>query len=157
MSREYTAVLENQAIAISNGDYDLIEILPATQKPVTLRGIGIHVLTEVQEAQEEWLRCNVIRGHTTSGTGGTTVTPQPCDPGDAAFSGTVEMANTAIASAGTAVNLHPFGVNVRAGYEIFYPGNFGKKVVNNQLLVVRLMAAAADDFNADLCFWLEEE
>ena len=30
-------------------------------------GIGIYCLTEVQEAQEEWVRCQIIRGHTTSG------------------------------------------------------------------------------------------
>lgn len=155
MPRVYTVEAENQAIAIADGDLDLVELDAAAGKPIELFGIGIYVLTEVQEAQEEWLRCRIIRGHATTGNG-TSVTPRPVSPADAAAGFVAEVDSATIASAGTAINLPPFGVNVRAGYEIFYPEYCGIWTSEADLLVVRLMAAAADDFSADLCFWVRE-
>ena len=155
MPRFYTVSAENQAIAIADGDNDLLELDAAAEKPIELVGICIYPLTEIQEAQEEWLRAQVIRGHTTTGNG-TATTPRPCDPDDVAASFTAKIDGATIASAGTAVNMHPFGVQVRAGYEIFYPERMGFKTSGASLLVVRLMAAAVDDFNADLCFWVAE-
>lgn len=156
MARMYTVVAENQVIGIADGDLDLLELDAAAEHPIELAGIGIYPLTEVQEAQEEWLRCQIIRGHVTTGNG-TATTPRPCDDGDIAAVFTAKIDGATIATAGTPVNLHPFGVNVRAGYEILYPEKFGFKTRAASLLVVRLMAAAADDFNADLCFWVLEE
>ena len=156
MPRMYTVSAENQGIAAADGDVDLLELDAAAEHPIKLVGIGIYPLTEVQEAQEEWLRCQIIRGHTTTGNG-TATTPRPCDDADVAASFTAKIDGATIASAGTAVNLHPFGVNVRAGYEIFYPDKCEFVTRGTSLLVVRLMAAAADDFNADLCFWVLEE
>lgn len=155
MPRDYTVSAENQAIAIADGDIDLVELDAAAGKPIELYGIGIYILTEVQEAQEEWLRCQIIRGHTTSGNG-TSVTPRPVSPNDSAAGFVAEIDGATIASAGTAINHHPFGVNVRAGYEMFYPEGASFWTSEADLLVVRLMAAAADDFNADLVFWVRE-
>lgn len=155
MARNYTVAIENQAIATASGDADLLELLAADDKPVELYGIAIYPLTELQEAQEEWLRCQVIRGHTTTGNGAAT-TPRPCVDADVAASFTAKIYGATIASAGTAINLHPFGVNVRVGYEIFYPEGSGFTTSGTALLVVRLMAAPADDLNADLCFWVRE-
>lgn len=155
MPRFYTVSAENQVIATADGDVDILELDAAAEKPIELVGIGIYPLTEVQEAQEEWLRFQIIRGHTTSGNG-TATTPRPCDPDDVAASFTAKIDGATIAAAGTAVNLHPFGMNVRAGYEIFYPDRMGFKTSGTSLLVVRLMAAAADDWTANLCFWVAE-
>ena len=153
--RGYTVVAENVTIATASGDVDLIEIDAATDIPVELYGIGIYPLTEVQEAQEEWLRCQIIRGHTTTGNG-TSTTPRPLSPADVAASFTAKINGATIASAGTAVNLHPYGVQVRAGYETMFPGGSEYITSGASLLVARLMAAAADDFNASLCFWVRE-
>lgn len=155
MGRAYTVSAENQAIAIADGDVDLLELDAATDIPIELYGIGIYPLTEVQEAQEEWLRCQVIRGHTTTGNG-TSTTARPVSPADAAASFTAKIDGATIASAGTAVNLHPLGVQVRAGYETMFPEGSGYCTSGASLLVVRLMAAATDDFNADLMFWVRE-
>jgi len=156
MGRMYTVSADNQIIAAADGDVDLLELDAAAGHPIKLVGIGIYVLSEVQEAQEEWLRCNIIRGHTTTGNGSAT-TPRPCDDGDIAASFTAKIDGPTIASAGTAVNLHPFGLNVRAGYEIFYPDKCEFVTREASLLVVRLMAAAADDFTASMTFWVLEE
>lgn len=154
--RSYTVSAENVTITTAGGDADLVELDAATDKPIELYGIGIFITSEVQEAQEEWLRGQVIRGHTTSGsTPSSSPTPRPLSPADAAAGFTAEIYNTTVASAGTAVNLSPFGIQVRAGYEIFYPLQ-GCWTYGAELLVVRLMAGPADDVVANLCFFVNE-
>ena len=156
MPRMYTVSVENVAITNANGDADLVELSAADDRPIELVGIGLYSLTEVGEAQEEWLRCAVVRGNTTSGNG-TAATPRPCDPGDPAASFAAETYGSTLASTGTAVTLHPFGWPVRAGYEIFYPEHCGFKTTQaDGFLVVRMLAGPADDLNADLCFWVLE-
>ena len=97
----------------------------------------------------------VIRGHTTTGNG-TTTTPRPCSPGDAAAAFTAKIYGATIASAGTAVDMHSFGLNVRAGYEIFYPQECGFFTSGTSLLVVRMMAALADAVSVNMTFWVRE-
>jgi hypothetical protein len=148
---------ENIAVTNAGGDADLVELDAATDKPCELFGIKIMVTSELQEAQEEWLRCQVIRGHTTSGsTPASTPTPRPASETDAAAGFTCEIYNTTIASAGTAVNLDSFAVNVRAGYEIFLPEYCGYTFSGSNLLVVRLMAGPADDLNMNMTFFVRE-
>ena len=157
MPRNYTVSAENVTLTNAGGDADLVELDAAAEKPCALYGIGIYITSEVQEAEEEWLRCQVIRGHTTSGsTPSSSPTPRPVNEADAAAGFTAEIYNTTIASAGTAVNLHSFALNVRAGYEIIYPGGSEISFSGTSLLVVRLMAAPADDVTANLTFWVTE-
>lgn len=157
MPRTYTVEAENQVIATADGDVDLVELLPATNKPIEVIGVGLYVTTEVQEAQEEWMRLRWIRGHTTSGsTPASTPTPRPVTTGDAAAGFTAEIYNSTIASAGTAVNLHSFAMNVRAGYEIFYPDRCGFSTSGTELLVLRLLAALADAATINMTFWVVE-
>lgn len=157
MPRSYTVEAENITVTNAGGDADLVELTCATDKPIELYGIGIYVTSEVQEAQEEWLRCRIIRGHTTSGsTPAATPTPRPVSPNDAASGFTAEIYNTTIASAGTAVNLHSFGVQVRAGYEMLYPEGSSFWTAGSSLLVVRLLAAPTDDLSMNMTFWVKE-
>jgi hypothetical protein len=157
MPRVYTVEAENVTLTTAGGDADLVELLAADDKPIELYGIGIYITSEVQEAQEEWLRCRIIRGHTTSGsTPNSTPTPRPVATPDAAAGFTAEIFNTTIASAGTAINLHSFALNVRAGYEIFYPEGSSFWVNGTDLLVVRMMAGPADDVVANMTFWVKE-
>lgn len=151
----YTVVDENRALATADGDVDFIELTAASNLPIELVGLKIHVLTEVQEAQEEWLRFKIIRGHTTSGSG-TAATPRPVSPADAAASFTAEVYGATIASAGTAVDLDAFGVQVRAGEQFIMPEGMGYWTSGTSLLVVRLMAAPADALNYSLTAWVRE-
>ena len=157
MPRIYTVEGENISVTNAGGDADFVELDAATDKPIELFGIQIQSTSEVQEAQEEWLRFRVIRGHTTSGsTPAATPTPRPVSAVDAAAGFTAEIYNTTIASAGTGVNLMTFAMNVRAGYEIFLPEGCGFWTSGSDLLVVRLMAAPADDLTANMTFWVRE-
>lgn len=155
MPRMYTITAENVSVTNANGDADLFELDAATDFPIELVGIRITVLSEVQEAQEEWLRCQIIRGHTTSGNG-TATTPRPCSPGDAAASFAAETYGSTIASAGTAVNLDSFGVQVRAGEYTIYPAGCSFWTSGASLLVCRLLAGPADDLTMDIQAWVNE-
>jgi hypothetical protein len=68
--------------------------------------------TDANNAQQRW---KIRRGQTTQGSGGTTPTAQPVEPGDAAAGGTVHVNDTTQASAGTIVTLHDDVFNIEAG------------------------------------------
>jgi hypothetical protein len=152
----FTLGVENQAIATADTDVDLIEITPADDHPVEVFGIQIFFTTEVQEAQEEWARLAIVRGHTTSGNGTSLTAIYNVDEGADAASFTAESYATTPASAGTGVNVMPFAVNVRAGYEIFLPEGCGIKARGTSLLCLRLLAALADAASATFVLWVKE-
>jgi len=62
MPRIYTVEAENIGVTNAGGDADLVELDAATDKPCELFGIKLYSTSELQEAQEEWLRLRVIRG-----------------------------------------------------------------------------------------------
>jgi hypothetical protein len=99
-----------------------------------------------------------IRGHTSSGsTPEATPTPRPVNHLDPAAAFTCEMDNTTIASAGTAVDLASPAMNVRAGFEMFFPERCGFWTSEPQgLLVLRLMTTVADDLTMNITAWVNE-
>ena len=147
MPREYTVSAEQAAVATASGDYDLLSIDAATDLPTAIKSLVIKATSELAEAQEEWLRLKVIRGHTTASSGGNAATARPNSPADAAYSGTCRTIDATIASAGTAVDIWADAFQVRAGYELFLPPEDWFWTSGAALLVVRLMAAVADDLN----------
>lgn len=159
----YTAAFEGVTITAAGADTDLWEIDPAADKPVTLLGLSISVTSEVQEAQEEQLRIQIIRyvGGTFTTSNGTAVTPRPqAESNSVAFAGVVEHNGTTIASStGTAHNLESLGFNVRGGYgPIFYPPEYRHGVLGiaQSAIVVRMMNTLADDVTMSSTLWLEE-
>lgn len=143
MGRQYIAQFENVAVTAAQ---DFFELGPATNKPIEIIGYGLHGTTEVGDAAEEILRIAFVRGHTTSGSGGSTVTPAPLRSSADTASGdtTVEINNTTIAStAGTTLYVH--GMNVRAGLEVWFPPEARPGVsAADTTGVLRLLAAPAD-------------
>jgi hypothetical protein len=157
MPRMYTVEFENVTVTTAGGDADLFELDAGADKPIEVVGYKIVTTSEVQEAQEEWLRLRWIRGHTTSGsTPNSTPTPRPMSPADAAAGFTCEVYNTTIASAGTAVNLESWAFQVRAGDSLFYPESCGHWTSGADLLVLRLLAAPADDVVMSATLWVNE-
>jgi hypothetical protein len=153
----YTVEFEGQTIAAASGDVDLFEIAPADDRPVVILGLTLATTSELAEAQEEWLRLRIIRGHATTGNGSAT-TPRPLNPNVAAAGFAAETLGTTIASAGTGVNLLSDAMQVRNGYSIGpLPLGFGFGCTQAQtLIVVRLMAAVADDVTASGTLWVGE-
>ena len=154
MSQMYTVEFENVAVTASQ---DFFEISPADDRGLTVHAIFISQSSDVGDAAEEMLRYKVIRGHATSGSGGSTVTPQLLDPRSASAGFSAEANNTTIASAGTAVDLHSGAFNIRTGLELVFTPEMRPKVDQGQTtLVVRLMAAPADSLTMSGTMYVEE-
>lgn len=142
MSRMYAITFENVSVTAAQ---DLFEIGPAANKPIRIHSIYLSQSSDVGDAAEEMLRVKVIRGHATSGSGGSAATPRPLNPSDAAAGAVAETNNTTIASAGTAVDLHAESFNIRAGWQyVPTPETRPEASQTNASIVVRLMAAPAD-------------
>lgn len=153
MGRIYS--VEFSGVAVSAAQ-DFFEILPAANKPVALHGVFLSQSSDAGDSEEEFLRIRVIRGHTTSGSGGTSATPRPADSNDAAAGATAEVNNTTIASAGTAVNLHSEAFNSRAGLQLIWTPEMRPRCQNAELIVVRLLAAPADALTMSGTLYFEE-
>lgn len=149
----YTVTFTDIAVTAAQ---DFFEFLPATQRPIELIMLRLAQTTELGDAQEEQLPVSVIRGHTTSGSGGATVTAQPLFSPASASGVTAERNNTTIASAGTAVTLADLTFNVRSGLYEVWPPEVRPRVANNSLLVVRLRSAPADSITMSGTAWIRE-
>jgi hypothetical protein len=160
MSRIYT-VSFNGTITAAGGDTDLLEVLPADDKPVKLVGFVLGQISEVGDAAEEGLRISVMRlpATVTSGSGGAAATPQPMDSADAAAGAACEVNNTTVATTtGTAITLAEHGWNIRGPFEQWYPdANMRPKAKQGEALLVRCQTTAADDISGQGVFYLEEE
>lgn len=158
MSRIYTVAYQGTLTAA--GPKDLLELIPATNKPCKLRGMLLSQTSEIGDAQEEGLRIQVGRmsGTLGSGSGGSTVTPALPDSDDVAAGFTAECNNTTVAT-GTYVVIEELGWNVRnTPYEHWMPDDpFCTKAKNGQYLIVRLQTAPTDAIDVCITFWIEEE
>lgn len=162
MGRIYSVVMASVAITNANGDVDWLELTPADDKPVKLRGFMLSQTSEVGDAQEEGLRFRILRlpATVTSGSGGTSPTPAPMDSADAAAGATTECNNPTVATtSGTAVVLVEFGWNERnTPYEMWFPDErFAPKAKQGEVIVVRQETTVADDVTCMATFWFEEE
>jgi hypothetical protein len=151
--RMYT--ISVSGVASPAAAFDFVEVNPASNKPVRIRRIRIAQTSE-PTTEEEQLALTVVRGHTTSGSGGDT-TPDggALNPNEAAAGYTAETMNTTIASAGTAVNLVEDAWNTRAGYDLAFAPEEAPETVNGTLLVVR-SGAPADAVTIRATVWVEE-
>lgn len=161
MGRIYTISYQG-TITTAGGDTDLLELLPADDKPLKLRGFLLSQSSEVGDAAEEGLRISVLRlpATVTSGSGGSAVTPAPMDSADVAAGVAVECNNTTVATtSGTAVTIMELAWNVRnSPYEWWAPDSeYAPKVKQGEGLVIRQQTTAADDYSGCFTFWVEEE
>ena len=146
MPRPYTVTFVSQTVANASGDVDLFEISPADDKPVEIVGLELYVTSELGDAADEWAAIQVIRGFTSSGSGGSTPTPGPLDFVDTAAGFTAETLNTTVATTGTSVTLWAGAVNVRAGLEKWWPTGLGPQASQaNTTILVRMSTTVADD------------
>jgi hypothetical protein len=160
MGRIYSIVYQG-TITNAGGNVDLLELLPADDKPVKLRGILLSQTSEVGDAAEEGLRITIKRFQTpTSGSGGSSVTPRAMDSADAAAGVAAECANTTVATdAGTTQTLAELAWNIRQSpYEMWFPEErFCPKAKQGEALIVCQETTAADDYSGCFTFWVEEE
>lgn len=154
MGRMYSVEFENVSVSAAQ---DFWEITPADDKPIRIHGIFLSQNSDFGDAQDEGIRLQIIRGFTTSGSGGTTVTANPLNPSDAAASFVAECNNTTLATTGTTKNLHSDTVVVRAGFPFYFTPETRPECSQGQTtIVIRLKAAPADALSMSGTLYLEE-
>lgn len=136
---------------------DLFELTPADDKPIRVRSLNLHQTSDFGDAQDEVLSIFWIRGHTTSGSGGSAPTPRPTQGTDTAAGFTAEAGNTTAASVGTTNNLARHGWNVRAPLERPYTEEEAPEATQgNTTLILRMAAAPADSLTIGGSILVEE-
>lgn len=123
---------------------DLFELLPVANKPVRIIAAFITQLSDVGDAAEEMLRIAIIRGYTSSGSGGSAGASVPMDSNQSAAACSVEVNNTTVATTGTGVVLHSETFNIRTGWAYIPVPEARPRVQNAETMVVRLLTTPAD-------------
>ncbi len=146
MGRVYVVSFDGGSILNADGDIDWFEITPADDKPIRLLGLFMSQTSDLGDTNEEVLTWKVLRGHTTSGSGGVTPTIDSIDPIDAAAGFTAEALNDVVASVATPDEGHTGGWNIRIPLEVFWtPETAMSASQANTIIVIRQIDTAADD------------
>ncbi len=154
-NRIYTVAFSAVAVTVA---VDLFELTPADDKPLEVIGMFVGQSSDVGDAAAEILGYTVLRGHTTSGSGGTATTPRPLNRSDTAAGFTAETCNTTAASAGTAVTLHADTFHIASGEKLWLPeGCEWEASQADTTLVVRLAAAPADSLTMSGTLYVREQ
>jgi hypothetical protein len=152
--RVYTVTFQAVAMTASQ---DLFEITPGDDKPVQFLGVFCGNSTDFGDAQDENLRWSVIRGFTTSGSGGTAPTPRPTKRSDSAAGFASEVNNTTKATTGTTHTLHADAFNVRAGLAHWWtPETVPEASQADTTMVLRLESTPADSITFDGTLYVAE-
>lgn len=148
----YSAVFGGVAISAAQ---DLFEIVSPSTKAVVLHSVTFGQTSDHGDAQAEGGRIQIIRGYTTSGSGGSAPTPVALQGAGAAAS-TVEVNNTTIASNGSPLVLVEDTINFQIGYQHRPTPEERIVIPPSTRLVVRLQAAPGDAITADGTIIFEE-
>lgn len=122
MGRFFTIPVIARVITAANPPIDLLSIKAADQQPFRIHRVTVTQITEAGDAAAEMFRLELTRrtGTVTEGSGGSAVTPNPNNPGDTAFGGTVRTDDTTQATGGTSVNVGVKSSHVANGHEVIY-------------------------------------
>lgn len=138
--------------AVVTAQVDLVEIVSASDAVTLVEGIRVGQSTDTDS---EALGVQGIRGFTTSGSGGSTATPVPMDPGDTAYAGTVAVFNTTLANTGTTQTTNDLGWNVLA--DLIWPSQPAVIVINpSQRWVLRTTGAPVDSLTMRIELFIRE-
>jgi hypothetical protein len=151
--RMYAVTFSAVAITVQS---DLFEIVVPAAGLVHVHGLVLGQTTDHGDAAAEALQLLVVRGHTTSGSGGSSATPAPLNSDYAASGSTAEVNNTTIASAGTTVTLLADVWNTQAGYQSWWTPEARPRLRGSERLVVR-QSAPADSITASGTIYFSEE
>lgn len=153
MGRMYRGTFSAVAITVAQ---DLFEIVAPADAVVLLHGWGFSQSSDVGDAAEEMATVLVKSGQTTSGSGGSSVTPVPHALGDAAFGGTTEANNTTKATTGTIVTHDVRNVNLRVGVDVVYTPEDRIVLSPSARMTIELLGAPADSITASGYYVIEE-
>lgn len=152
MARIYTVEFSAQDQTTADGNMDMFELRPSSTAGIGIRLLSVYIgnTSDVGDAQEEMIHYSILRmtgGTFTSGTGGTTPTPNPVDFDDIASDFAADAVNDVVATTtGTTVNVHQDGFNVRSGLQLVIPPTWGASLpgIANAAILVRFNTTVAD-------------
>ena len=149
---QYVATLNAVAVSAAQDVFELVA--PATSQ-VLIREIVIGQYSDAGDAEAELLSILLIRGYTTTGSGGAAVTPVNLDPYSTLTAGsTVKRNNTTVASAGSPKTVWADTLNIQIPWTL--PRHvFGKGILiqPSQRFVARITGPAdAITMNASMAF-----
>lgn len=153
MGRIYTATFADVAVTAQQ---DLFELVAPSDAIVLIHQLEISQLLDVGDSQEEMLSIRLKSGSTTSGSGGSTVTPVPISAGDPAFGGTCEANNTTKASLGTIVTHYVWAWNVRMDFNKLWVPELRPILSPLRRLTVELATTPADSLTMSGVLTFEE-
>lgn len=153
MPRQYAVSFTAVAITATQ---DIFELNAPAAGVVRLMGLVFGQSSDQGDTAAEALDIRVIRGHATSGSGGSAFTPIPLNSSDPAASATCEINNTTVASTGTAVNLLCDTVNLQAGYQIWWPPEAMPMARNSERINVRISAPADSITASGTLYYVED-
>ena len=132
------------AAVVVSAAQDVFEIVAPASSRLTIREIRLGQYSDPGDAEAEMLSVQIIRGYTTSGSGGSAVTPVNFSPVSGAASpvATVERNNTTVAQDGTGAVLLADTFNVMGGWRYYPVPEERIEVGVSQRLVVRITAPA---------------
>lgn len=135
----YTATFSAVAVTAAQ---DVFELVTTANTRAKIREIRLGQYSDAGDASAEMLSVQIIRGYTTSGSGGSSVTPSNLSPvsGALAAVSTVEANNTTVAASGTGLVLFADAWNVQRGWRYAPPPEERIEVGVSQRLVVRITA-----------------
>lgn len=130
------------AVAVTAAQ-DLFEIVAPANSRLVLREIKIGQYSDFGDAAAEILSILVMRGHATSGSGGSAATPAPLGVSTLPAGSTVEVNNTTPASGGSPVTLWADAMNIANGFS-WKPRELDDRIIVEAggRLVVRITAPA---------------
>lgn len=147
MGRRYVAIMDASSVSAAG---DLIEI--AAPSDAVVRILGAIFTQEASETSEQ-LDFSISRA-TTSGSGGSSVTPVALEASDAAFGGTVERNNST--PAGTLTTIHKEAVNMLTGWYYQPIPEAMIHIAPSGIVVFRIDTAPGASLTMDGTVWFEE-
>jgi hypothetical protein len=148
----YTATFA--AVAVSAAQ-DLWELVAPANTKVALREIRLGQYTDFGDAAAELLSIQIIRGYTTTGSGGAAATPASLAPWTVAATSVVARNNTTVAQDGTGLVMLADTFNIASGWWYRPPAQEFILLQASQRLVVR-MTAPADSITMSSTIVFEE-
>lgn len=134
-----TYAITSATTAAPTAAFDALEVTLASGIGKLLR-VYIWQTSDLGDANEEVLRVEVIRGFTTSGSGGQTTAIAPLNPQDTAASFAAELLNTGLAVTGTTAVLGVRGWNIRTDLDWIFPPGQEPIIRTTERMVVRVSA-----------------
>lgn len=153
MGRIYTAQFTDVAVSAIQ---DLFEVVAPADAIVKVHSLHLGQKSDVGDSAEEILSVQLTSGHTTSGSGGSSVTPVPVELGDAAFGGTCEANNTTQAQDGTIVVNESWHWNIRGPFDRIWTPETRPVLSPSRRMCVELPVAPADEITMSGTITFEE-